>query len=415
MPNQNDYKKFAVLYVDDEEKSLVNFTRAFGDDFRILTASNAAAGYQLVQAHAAEIGVLMTDQRMPGEKGVWLLERVRQLRPQIMRILVTAYTDMDAAIAAVNSGAIYKYVTKPWDPAQLELTMKQSLEFFMVQEERDQLLREKMSVLRNMMIADRIVSLGLLAAGLSHHIRNSMVAVKTFLELAPMKLAEEKGNDKSLRDPDFWKEYHQNVQGQIEKINNLLGDLRTASENKSGHPFSDEVRLKAVLDRCIQRLREPLAARRIEVLTQIPEDLPPLRVDAPKFDRLFELLLRDELAMLPAGSRITFAAELQGQETVITLVDNGLPLPQEALRVVLDPFMVTRGTPSEYGINLMACFFIVHHHGGRVAAENLPGGGNRFTLHLPLHPDQASASGGGTDFFKKAMLNEQLWEKLAAG
>ena len=75
----------------------------------------------------------MTDQRMPGEKGVWLLERARQLRPHIIRILVTAYADMDAAIAAVNSGAIYKYVTKPWDPPQLEQTLKRGLEFFMVQ------------------------------------------------------------------------------------------------------------------------------------------------------------------------------------------------------------------------------------------------------------------------------------------
>ena len=116
----------------------------------------------------------MTDQRMPGEKGVWLLEKARQLRPRMIRILATAYSDMEAAIAAVNTGAIYKYVTKPWDPPQLENTLKRGLEFFMVQHERDQLLREKMSVLHNMMIADRIVSLGLLAAGLSHHIRNSL-------------------------------------------------------------------------------------------------------------------------------------------------------------------------------------------------------------------------------------------------
>jgi len=130
----------------------------------------------------------MTDQRMPGEKGVWLLEKARQLRPRIIRILATAYADMEAAIAAVNTGAIYKYVTKPWDPPQLENTLKRGLEFFIVQRERDQLLREKMSVLHNMMIADRIVSLGLLAAGLSHHIRNSLVAVKTFLDLAPAKM-----------------------------------------------------------------------------------------------------------------------------------------------------------------------------------------------------------------------------------
>jgi two-component system probable response regulator PhcQ len=415
MPNHYDYKKSTVLYVDDEEKSLVNFTRAFGDDFHILTASNAADGFKLIETHGDEIGVLMTDQRMPGEKGVWLLERARHFRPHMIRILVTAYADMDAAIAAVNSGAIYKYVTKPWDPVQLELTLKQALEFFMVQSERDQLLREKMSVLRNMMIADRIVSLGLLAAGLSHHIRNSMVAVKTFLELAPMKMAEEKGDDKSLRDPDFWREYHQNVQGQIEKINGLLGDLRTASENKTGNPFADEIQLQPAVAHCLDQLREPLAARRIEVTNQIPGSLPPLRVDKPKFDRLFDLLLKDELAMLPAGSRLALSAELQGQEIAVFLTDNGPALPQEALRVVLDPFVVTSGKPSEYGINLMACFFIVHHHGGKIEAQNLPGGGNRITIRLPLQPEQATASLPETDFLKKAMLNEDLWDKLLAG
>ena len=412
MPTAYDYKKFAILYVDDVEESLVSFNRAFGDEFTIFTAANAQDGLKLLEQHAAEIGILMTDQRMPGEKGVWLLERARTLRPQILRILVTAYTDMDAAIAAVNSGAIYKYLTKPWKPAQLELTLKQGLEFFMVQAERDQLLHEKMSVLRNMMIADRIVSLGLLAAGLSHHIKNSLVAVKTFLELAPIKLAEEKTCPDSLRDPDFWLDYHQNVQGQIEKINSLLGDLRTASENKSGNPFADEIHLKSAIAASLDGLREPLAARRMEVANEIPDSLPPLRVDRPKFDRLIELLLKDELAMLPAGSRITFTAEAQGAEIILRLADNGPALPQEALRVVLDPFAVTSGTPSEYGINLMACFFIVHHHGGKIEAQNLPGGGNCFTLHLPLRPEAAAAPAGDTDFLRKALLNDNLWNKL---
>src|SRR3981189_1634080 len=116
----------------------------------------------------------------------------------------------------------------------------------MVQRERDQLLQEKMSVLHNMMIADRIVSLGLLAAGLSHHIRNSLVAVKTFLDLAPAKLQEEKLNLESLRNPDFWKEDYQNVQGQIGKINNMLKDLWTASE-KPAFAFTDRVQLREVV------------------------------------------------------------------------------------------------------------------------------------------------------------------------
>ncbi|HUA37744.1 MAG TPA: response regulator [Candidatus Sulfopaludibacter sp.] len=414
MENLYDYKKFAILYVDDEEKSLTNFTRAFGEQFRIMTATTAQGGLKLLEEHADEIGLLMTDQRMPGEKGVWLLERTRQFRPRVIRVLVTAYADMDAAIAAVNSGAIYKYVSKPWDPPQLEQTLKRGLEFFIVQSERDQLLREKMSVLHNMLIADRIVSLGLLAAGLSHHIRNSLVAVKTFLDLAPVKMTEEKTDLQGLRNPDFWKDYHQNVQSQIEKINALLKDLWTASSNPSA-PFTDQVSLYQIVGDAVKLFKESFAARRIDIENRIPDTLPLLRVDKPKFSRLFELLFKEELAMLPAGSRITLAAEAQEgpqPEIVVQINDNGPGLPAEALRAVFDPFVVRDQAPSEYGIHLMACFFIVHHHGGRIEASTRSGHGTAFTLHLPLQAEPATISSSDTDFLRKALLNEDLWEKL---
>jgi two-component system probable response regulator PhcQ len=419
MENHYNYKKFAILYVDDEEKSLTSFARAYEDEFRVYTAANAQDGLKLLEQHADEIGLLMTDQRMPGEKGVWLLERARQFRPRILRVLATAYADMDAAIAAVNSGAIYKYVTKPWDPPQLELTLRHGLEFFMVQCERDQLLREKMSVLRNMMIADRIVSLGLLAAGLSHHIRNSLVAVKTFLDLAPGKMAEEKTDLAGLRNPDFWKEYHQNVQSQVEKINGLLKDLWTASENNGAAQFNDEVRVHQAVGEALELFKDKLIARRIEIDNRIPDSLPALRVDKPKFCRLFELLLKEEVAMLPAGSRISLVAELQQNaarpEIVVQISDNGPGLPQEALSVIFDPFVVSDSVPSEYGIHLMACFFIIHHHGGKIEASNQPGQGTTFTLRLPLKPEPVTTSPDDTVFLQKALLNDDLWGKLLAG
>ena len=415
MENQYDYKKFAVLYVDDEERSLANFARAFGGQFRVLTAASAQDGFKLLDKHGDEIGLLMTDQRMPGEKGVWLLERARQTRPRILRILVTAYADMDAAIAAVNSGAIYKYVSKPWDPPQLELTLKQALEFFMVQIERDQLLHEKMSVLRNMMIADRVVSLGLIAAGLSHNIRNSLVAVKTFLDLAPKKMIEERAGTNGLRNPDFWKDYHQNVQSQIEKINSLLKDLSTVSENSTA-PFADEVHLHQVVEAAHASFKEPLASRRIEVENHVPASLPPLHVDRSKFSRLFELLFKEELTTLPSGSKITLEAELNSKkakpEIVFTMKDNGPGLPQDALRAVFDPFVVRGPVQSEYGIHLMACFFIVHHHGGKIDARSEQGRGTTFTVRMPLQPEKAPAQKSETDFLQKAVLNEELWKKL---
>jgi two-component system probable response regulator PhcQ len=384
----------------------------------VLTAANAQDGLRLIEQHGEDIAVLMTDQRMPGEKGVWLLEKARALHPRTIRILATAFSDMEAAISAVNTGAIYKYVTKPWDPEQLEETLKHAIEFFMVQQERDQLLREKMSVLHNMMIADRIVSLGLLAAGLSHHIRNSLVAVKTFLDLAPSKMAEEKMNMEGLRNPDFWKEYYQSVQGQIERINNLLKDLWTASE-KPSFEFTDQVQLREVVDACVEAQKTAFAAKKITVKNEVPDSLPAMKVDKPKFFRLFDLMLKDELATLPAGSEVTFRAEPYNGSArpgvLIQVSDNGPGLPQEALRLVFDPFVVRSDSPMEYGIHLMACYFIVHHHGGKIEARSEDGKGTTFSIRMPMDPDATPTAGAGdTEFLRKVLLNDKLWEKLIA-
>lgn len=415
MEAQYDYKKFAILYVDDEEKSLKGFSRAFEDEFRIYTATNAQDGARLLAEKPGEIAVLMTDQRMPGEKGTWLLERARETSPATLRILVTAYTEFKDAVEAINDGGIYHYVNKPWDPAQLEGILKRAMEFFLTQRERDQLMKEKMEALRNLMVADRLVSLGMLAAGLSHHIRNALVTVKTFLDLAPNMMQDEKTDVKAVRHQEFWGDYHKNVLGQIDKINNLLKDLWAASEKPSGQ--SEQVGLHAVVAEVTASLDAPLAAKRLEVENRIPEDLPGLTADKAKLRRLFELILREELANLPEGARVTFSATATGgdaPELRIELKDNGPGLPPEALQFLFDPFMVRTDSPSEYGIHLMACFFIVHHHGGRIEASSDPGKGTVFAIHLPLHPDQ-SLTGLNQGLLQKSRLAEQVWGGVRNG
>ena len=114
-PQLTEPGKFAVLYVDDEEQALKYFRKGLEKDFRILTAADVAGALTILEQDASSIGVVITDQRMPGKSGVDLLSEIRQRWPAIVRILITAYTDVDSAIAAVNSGAVYKYITKPAD------------------------------------------------------------------------------------------------------------------------------------------------------------------------------------------------------------------------------------------------------------------------------------------------------------
>lgn len=409
-----DYKRFAILYVDDEEKSLKAFTRVMEDRFRVLTARNAEEGYRILEQHKEEIGVLVTDQRMPGEKGVQLLERARQLAPRMLRILATAYSDLDAAVEAVNSGAIYKYISKPWDPPQLELTLKRALEFFIVQRERDQLLREKLSVLHHLMITDRVVSLGIAASGLGHYVRNSLVAVRTFLDLAPGKLREENVNLEDLRNPNFWRDFYASVQGQVSRITRLLTELESAA-NERPRAFDEQVDLRSVVETAV--LTTQPAARRIEIENRIPESLPKLHVDGPTFLKLFQLFIQDEMMCLPAGSKLSFNASLQSglggaQRVRIEMTDDGPGLPVEALRSVFDPFFLRRDDPQEFGINLMACYFIVYHHGGTIAVRSLEGRGTTFVIELPLLPPNAAPSQDAQDFLSKVMMNEALWERL---
>ena len=411
MEAEYDHKQFAILYVDDEELSLKNFARAFGDEFRIYTATNARDGLKLIEEKPGEIGILMTDQKMPGEKGTWLLERTREIEPRIIRILVTAHTDFEDAIEAINTGAIYRYINKPWEPEQLEVTLKHAMEFFLVQRERDQLLEEKMAALRQLVVADRLVSLGMLTAGLSHHIRNALVTVRTFMDLAPAKMQEEKADPAAVRNPDFWSDYHQSVLFQIDRINNLLKELWAASEKSSGQ-FSDPVKLHAVVAETVESMKAALAAKNLPVENRLDPDLPLLQVEKARFYRLFELFLKEELANLPAGSRITFSAEVVGagarSEIKLQISDNGPGLRPETAQHLFDPFMVRSDTPSEHGIYLMACFFIVHQHGGRIAATSQPGQGTNFTLHFPVNPDR-SVPELSQGLLQKSRLGEQLW------
>jgi signal transduction histidine kinase len=156
------------------------------------------------------------------------------------------------------------------------------------------------------------------------------------------------------------------------------------------------------------------------VRNDIAQGLPLIQVDRSRFSRLFELLLKDEIISLPAGSTIRFEAKLVSAtpecatHMEIQLQDNGPGLSKEALRMLFDPFMVRTQSPAEYGINLMACYFIVHHHCGRIWADGGEGQGTTFTVRLPVQAREAPPTRQTPEFLQKLTLNEMLWARLSS-
>lgn len=120
--------KYKILIVDDEPENVRSLERLFREDYDVLTAGSGADALFLLEHH--DMAVLIADQRMPEMSGIELMQRTARLRPHLVRILLTGYTDVDSLIEAINSGHVYKYLTKPWNNEDLLLTVARALEHY---------------------------------------------------------------------------------------------------------------------------------------------------------------------------------------------------------------------------------------------------------------------------------------------
>jgi len=179
-----DYRQHLILFVDDEQKTRKYFAKLFGKTFRIVLAEDGVEGLERFREYQDEIGVVVTDQRMPKESGSDFLEKVALLKPGVVRILSTAYADIDAAVSSVNKGGIYRYVTKPWEVPELEVTLKRAMELYIVRLEREELVRQKMMSVDILAASDRIMSLAALAVFRDSGIRHVGEALRIVVRLA---------------------------------------------------------------------------------------------------------------------------------------------------------------------------------------------------------------------------------------
>lgn len=115
-----------ILYVDDEASNLVVFESAFEDEYDVHVASSGAEALEVLRSESIQL--VITDMRMPGMSGVELLEAMVPDFPDVTRMVLTGYMDIEAAIRSINSGRVYRYITKPWDERELRVIINQALE-----------------------------------------------------------------------------------------------------------------------------------------------------------------------------------------------------------------------------------------------------------------------------------------------
>jgi CheY-like chemotaxis protein len=120
--------KYKILIVDDEKENLRLLERLFRRTHDVFEATSGAEGIKMLELH--DIELIISDQRMPGMTGIEFLKLASQLRPNTVRIILTGYTDVNDLVDVINSGVVYKYITKPWVNEDLIQTVARGLGLF---------------------------------------------------------------------------------------------------------------------------------------------------------------------------------------------------------------------------------------------------------------------------------------------
>lgn len=133
-------KKQKILVVDDEQDNLDLLYRTFRRDFNVLKADSGMNALQVLAAEG-EVAVIISDQRMPEMKGTEFLSKTVPQFPDTVRIILTGFTDIEDLVEAINSGQVYKYITKPWDPGELKAVVQRAADTYDLLKQRTEELR----------------------------------------------------------------------------------------------------------------------------------------------------------------------------------------------------------------------------------------------------------------------------------
>ncbi len=132
--------QYTILYVDDEQSNLRIFRLSFKRHYNVITANN---GYEAIEILKKEnVDLIITDQKMPEMTGTELLEKTLENNPDMIRIILTGFSDIQSIVKAVNKIGIYKYITKPYDQGELKITLDKALESNKLKLERKNLLEQ---------------------------------------------------------------------------------------------------------------------------------------------------------------------------------------------------------------------------------------------------------------------------------
>jgi signal transduction histidine kinase len=385
-----------LLIVDDEEQILHSLRRQFRREYEVYTARSADEAYRILAQ--SPIQVVISDQRMPGVTGSEFLSHVKDDYPDAVRLLLTGYADIQAVIDAVNQGSIYRYVTKPWDPDDLNATVRAAFSRFALMSHNRRLLNDLIEANRSLesRVAERTAELedanqrlwdiieqkNRLLGMAAHDLRTPITVITGFVDL----LSDPRTT------PGDAREFIQIIRDTLTDMLTLLNSLLDLSAIESGKVQLTLARTEVCdyVERVVRLQRVLGAQKSIRVEQFIEPGLPVFPFDRTRIEQVLNNLFSNAFKFSHADTTVTLSVTRAGDYIEFGVADEGVGIPEDDVPRLFHEFQKLRNRPtgneSSSGLGLSICRRIVEMHGGTIGVSSRVGFGSRFYFLLPIQP-----------------------------
>lgn len=368
--------KPTILCVDDEVDNLDALERLFRKKYQILKADSAEKALEVVREHGKNISLILTDQRMPKMSGVELLEEVIKIQPEIIRILITGFTELESVIQAVNKGQIYRYITKPWDPTDLGNTVDRAIERFYLSHE----LKEKTIALemayKELKTLDEAKSKFMIL--INHELKTPLTSIINFLSLLHETKLDE---DQKL--------YTDRMEKSANKLKQIIEDVLIIMKSETGQLQIDPQSLLLSNTEIYLNEENKKLLQNKKIKLQEHFEALEFRADKRLFLQIINRIVNNALKFAHEGTTVEIVGKKAGSFYEFQITNNGPQISDEALKKIFQPFYLEENIMNHslgLGLGLSICDKLLKLHGTYLNIRNTDDG-VQVSFYFPLiHP-----------------------------
>jgi hypothetical protein len=221
--------------------------------------------------------------------------------------------------------------------------------------------------------ADKLSSIGLLAAGVAHEVNTPLAVISTYAQMLAKQMAEDSPQKTVILDKIAKQTFRAS-----EIVNSLLNFSRTSSTS-----FGD-VNLNKIIQETLSLLEHQLQKSGVQIKTDLNASLPAIHGNTGKLQQVFLNLFINARDAMAGGGTLEVRTWRDGGSVKVDVADSGHGIAPEHLRRIYDPFFTTKGAQKGTGLGLSVTYGIIQEHGGSIEVTNRPDGGARFRLELPV-------------------------------